>query len=347
MWPYFIRLLGAARRPLVVLDFETAGLDGAPPVEYAVAIWAPWQTTSDDPTTASAKMETPVGLTYAATSRLNPRQKIQPAATAVHGLRDCDVADALPYDDVELRAVFRGLATGDPGAAGGAEGPAVFVGHNAAESDVPWAQRWGYLPSDPAPTVLDTMRLARRLTKEHPMPLAPDAVSWRHCPAVGHGLEPYSSSLVGLHTALFGDPPKQVHGALADTLSTARALAAILDLWSVLWLDPVAPESPTAAIDRILAKLTAPPAGEVSWDGWLRRDRDTRRVTWSRKARKLGEGAPLKRDLKYAQWVASLPSAPTGVTGEAWCSDETRRELEAAMKSADRAVPDKERGGQA
>lgn len=334
MWRRLLDLLAAARRPLVVLDFETSGLNGAPPVEYAVAMWAPWQAASDDPTTTAAATRAPPGLTYAATSRLNPGCVIHPAAQRVHGITAADLKDELPYNDLGLQSVFRALAVGDPTAEGGAEGPAIWCGHNAAESDVPWAQLWGYLPQDPAPVVLDTMRLQRRLVKSHPHPLHPDIADmdiWlphpTHCPVCIHGLEPYATSLIGLHTALFGDPPTESHGAMADVLSTARCLAAMLELWAPLWPGPVTGEDPAAALDALLACLNAPPPGALSWDGWIAVDRDTDTLTWGGKACKVGEGAPLTADRSYAEWVMSLPSAPTGRNGEAWCSEATRTVL--------------------
>lgn len=370
MWRRLLELLGACRRPLVVLDFETSGLDGAPPVEYAVAMWAPWTNEAYDDVTLAARRHAPLGLSYAATSRLNPGGPIHPGAQRVHGITAEDLRGALPYNDIGLVSVFRSLAAGDPDADGGAEGPAIFVGHNAAESDVPWAQAWGYLPThvggdvgqcppmctdenqdyDPGRPldVLDTMRMQRRLKDSHPLPLHPDIPSmddsmWRgqgwsspgvgagKCPAVGHGLEPYATSLVGLHTALFGDPPEESHGALADVLSTARCLAAMLELWAPLWPGPVVGEDPHAALDALLACLAAPPPGALSWDGWMQVDRDTGAVAWGRKARKVGEGAPLTIDRSYAQWVMSLPPAPTGRNGEAWCSDTTRAAITTAL----------------
>lgn len=331
MWARLLRLLTAARRPLVVKDYETSGLNGAPPVEYAVAIWAPWQANADDGlSTRCRHLAAPPGLTYAATSRLNPGGPIHPDAQRVHGITAEDVRGAMPWNDLGLQAVFRSLAVGDPDAEGGPEGSAIFVGHNAAESDVPWSQTWGYLPTDPAPIVIDTMRMQRRLVRDHPHPLQPDVPNMRCCPAIGHGLEPYNTSLIGLHTALFGDPASESHGAMADVLSTARCFAAMLELWAPLWPGPVVAEDPAAALEALLARLNAPPPGALSWDGWLRVDRDTGAVTWGGKARKVGEGAPLTADRGYADWVMSLPSAPTGRNGDAWCSDATRAAIVAA-----------------
>lgn len=320
MWRRLLDLITATRRPLVVLDFETAGLNGAPPVEYAVALWTPWAPPEMDAVSVQARASAPEGLTYAATGRLNPGCPIDAEAQAVHGISADDVKNATPYRDIGVSSVFRSLATGDTSVA---EWPCVWVGHNLAESDLPWAQSWGYIPRDgDAPLVIDTMRMARRLGREHPFPLAPDAVDWPHCPAVGHGLGPYRDSLVGTHTALFGNPPAESHGALADVLSSARVLASMLELWQPAWPGPTTGENPHKALDALLGALNKPPPGVLSWDGWVKRNRDTGVLMWS--GGKKHKGKPITCDRSYAQWVASLPAQPTGINGEVWCSDETR-----------------------
>ena len=353
MWRRILDLLHAARRPLVVIDFETSGLNGAPPVEYAVAIWAPWQEAATDEVTERARLYCPPGLTYAATARLNPGGPVHPDAQRVHGITAEDVRGCLPWNDMALSAGLRSLAMGDPDAEGGPEGPAIFVGHNAAESDIPWAQVWGYVPRDPLPAVVDTMRMQRRLTKEHPMPLQPDVVGmsegpwrrfalWAKCPAVGHGLEPYASSLIGLHTVLFGDPPEESHGAMADVMSTARCLHGMLELWAPLWPGSVSGEDPFTATDAMVSALNTPLPRALSWDGWLRIDRDTGAITWSGKAGKIGgEGTALTADRGYAEWVAALPASPTGINGKAWCSDATRQALADAAAGKVRPPPKK------
>lgn len=391
MWQKFLDLLAAARRPLAVLDFETAGLGGAPPVEFAVAYWAPWCEPAGDDVSRRARALCPPGLTYAASYRLDPLCPIDPEATAVHGIRGEDVRGrARPYNDVEVVSLFAGLAAGSPA---DGEGPAVFVGHNAAEADVPWARRWGYLPKvggveiinndyewrergkpeswaparmtkcaechrhqymtpsgitcpnghggsdsiDATIDVVDTMRIQRRLVKEHAHPLAPCDMlvpnlwdGWsdgrpRGCPAIGHGLRPYASNLEGLHTALFGDPHDGGHGALADMCATARCLAAVLEFWSPLWSCACADRDPADDLARLLAALDAPPPGALGWDGWLAPCTPVGKgpPLWGRKARKY-VGRPLTVDPSYARWVCGLPSEPTGVDGEAWCSPRTR-----------------------
>jgi DNA polymerase III epsilon subunit-like protein len=356
MWQQFLHLLAAAKRPLAVLDFETAGLGGAPPVEFAVAYWAPWCDPAMDATSRRARALCPPGLTYAASYRLDPLVPIDPEATAIHGIRDEDVrGKAPPFNEIGgVSSLFRGLAEGSPA---DGEGPAVFVGHNAAEADVPWARRWGYLPGgiDPRLDVVDTMRMQRRLTREHAHPLAVDALGlsgneWMRdvrtadngmasffCPAIGHGLKPYASNLEGLHTALFGDPHDGGHGALADLCATARCLAAMLELWSPLWSCACPGRDQADDLARLLAALDAPPPGQLGWDGWLAPRpmgvpvERLPPVLWGRKARK-HVGKPITVDPSYARWVCGLPSEPTGVDGEAWCSPRTREIIEGANK---------------
>lgn len=346
MWQQFLDLLSKARRPLTVLDFETAGLSGAPPVEFAVAYYAPWCDPAMDDTTRRARDLCPPGLTYAASYRLDPLVPIDPEATGIHGIRDEDVRGKAPAFNVigGVSSLFRGLAEGSPA---DGEGPAVFVGHNAAEADVPWARRWGYLPDKV--DVVDTMRMQRRLTREHPHPLVPDAHgltsnAWmkqhgplytRGCPVMDHGLKPYASNLEGLHTALFCDPHDGGHGALADLCATARCLAAMLELWSPFYSIACLGHSPADDLARLLAALDAPPPGQLGWDGWLATKTPTTptgpgRYLWGRKARK-HTGKPLHVDPSYARWVCSLPSEPTGVDGEAWCSPRTREIISIAL----------------
>lgn len=352
MWQRLLDLLSKCRRPLVVLDFETAGLNGAPPVEMAIAYWAPWCPPNDDPVTAKARAVCPPGLTYATTMRLDPGCPIDPRSMAVHGIRDEDViGKAVRFKDLEVVAMFQHLDAGDASAG---EGRAIWCGHNVAESDVPWAKIWGYLPWRDDITVVDTMRMQRRLTKEHPSPLTPDAAVncdgvWRDrragtlpwakgCPVVSHGLRPYASNLEGLHTAMFGDPHEGGHGALADACASARSFAATLELWAVLWSSASQrDDDPAADLERLLAALDAPPPGQASWDGWLEvvpmdalprgqrflvgaADRP-RNYTW-RRGRFRGE--PAHRD----QWVLGLPRTPTGVDGKGWCSPVTAKILE-------------------
>lgn len=345
MWQHLLALLAAVRRPLVVLDFETAGLGGAPPVEFAVLVWAPWEPPQEDATTAASRARVPPGLTYAATMRLDPLRPIDPGAMRVHGIRDADVRGvATRWDDMEVRAFFRGYADGDPADAGGPIGPAVWCGHNAAASDVPWARRWGYLPdiTDADIDIIDTIRVARRLAAEHPHPLCVDGLPLvgevggvLHIPAIEDGLDCYASSLVGVHKAVVGHRPAGSHGALADCEATARVLARLLDLWAPMWTTAATDRRPPAEqLAALLAVLDAPMPREVSWDGWLadepqeprqgalRYEAVAPRYTWRRGKFR---GAPAHRD----EWVLSLPRSPTGDDARpAWCSPRTAAILE-------------------
>ena len=321
MWKSFLDLLTACRRPLVVFDFETSGLNGAPPVEFAVLIFSPWEEAERDETTRRAAAECPPGLTYACVRRLNPGRPIDPGATRVHRITDEDVRKATPYRDREIVDFFAGLAAGDESVE-----PAVWCGHNAAGADVPWAKLWGYLPDDTLAglggdvDVIDTMRVFRRLARSHPYPIVPDMTPAfpdeysAHVLAFAYGLDAFASSLTGAHVALTGKR-HDGHGALADTCATARSLARMLELWSVLWPARRADVPPATNLAALLAALDAPPDGEVSWDGWLD-ETDAGGYVW-RKGNY--EGQPAHRDA----WVLKLPRHPTGINKRAWCSRHT------------------------
>lgn len=323
MWRVLLDLLAAARRPLVVVDFETAGLGGAPPVEFAVLIWAPWRTPEDDEETRAMRPHVPPGLTYACSQRLNPGQPIDPGTTAVHGITDADVAGCMAYSDLTVRGFFQGLAAGD---AAEGDGPAVFVGHNAQASDLAWGRRWGYFPAAEMDAV-DTLRMRYRLGKEHPFPLSVDVVdppapSWVAgaggwgCPAIGFGLDAFAANLTGLHVGLCGVRPEGAHGAMADAAATARVVARMLDLWAPLWPARVATLGADGNLRALLAALDAPEPGAVSWDGWL--SSESSGYVW-RKGRY--KGRPAHRD----QYVLDRPRLPTGLDGLDgwWCSQHT------------------------
>lgn len=328
MWSVLLSLCQAARRPLTILDFETTGLDDPYPVEYALLVYAPWLPPEDDPVSREARGRCPPGLWCALTDRLDPGRPIPKEATGKHGIVDADVRGKPAWNDLALRAMFQAYASGN---ADDGEGPAVWVGHNAAEFDVALARRWGYLP-DRDLDVVDTMRLHRRLAKEHPFPLAPDVVARAAdgadaqvaqefdaglCPAIAHGLDAYASALQGTCVALFNARPQGHHGALADGCATAWCLARFLDQWGPLWPGPVASDPPEKNLRRLVDALMAPPSGQVSWDGWLRRG-DDGAVTW---ARGKFEGRPVHRD----EYVLGLPRRPDGSRGGGWrwCSVDT------------------------
>ena len=112
MWRRVLDLLTRTRRPLVFFDFETSGLSGAPPVEFAALVWAPWCEPEMDPLSVRAREAAPPGLWMASAGRLNPGRKIDPGAGRVHGITDADVAKAPRWDDIEQRAFWRALAEG-------------------------------------------------------------------------------------------------------------------------------------------------------------------------------------------------------------------------------------------
>ena len=327
LWQRLLDLLAAARRPLVVLDFETAGLGGAPPVEFAALVFSPWEVQVDDEETRRAAALVPPGLTYAVQMRLDPLRPIDPGATRVHRIRDEDVRGKTPYNDLEVVGFFLGYASGD--AADGV-GPAVWVGHNAAGADVPWAQRWNYLP-DADLDIVDTMRVVRRMQREMPFPLAHDIltpVASPHASDVGNhsvvkcvydGLDAYASSLTGAHVALLGERPAESHGAMADCQATSRVLCRLLDLWSPMWPAGRLDVPASTNLGALLAALDAPEPGRVSWDGWLAEDESRLQGTGYVWTKGKFRGQPAHRD----QWVMDKPRRPTGVDGEWWCSQHT------------------------
>ena len=320
MWRHLLNLLREARRPLVVVDFETAGLGGKPPVEFALLVWSPWEEPQDDEETRRVARIVPPGLTYAVSMRLDPGQPIDPGATAVHKITDADVRGCTRYDDLEMRCFFQQYASGEAGDSG--SGPAVWVGHNAAEADVPWAQRWGYLPPVDL-DVVDTMRVVRRMQKAQPFPLVHDDVTPSvdgspHVLATSCGLDAFASSLVGCHAGLFGQRPESSHGAMEDACSTVRVLCRLLEMWSPMW-PPSRSDLPASAnLSALLAALDAPPPGQVSWDGWL--EEGDGGYVWARGKHK---GSPASCDPSYKQWVSERPRRPSGVNGEGWCSQHT------------------------
>lgn len=323
MWRVLLELLAETRRPLVVIDFETAGLSGAPPVEFATLTWAPWRTPEDDDETRAMRPHVPPGLTYACSQRLNPGQPIDPGATAVHGITDADVAGCMSWSDLQVRAYFLGLAAGD---AAEGDGPAVFVGHNLQAADLAWGRRWGYFPAAEVDAV-DTLRLRYRLGREHPFPMSPDAASppaesWSTeaggwgCPAVTFGLDAFAANLAGLHVAMCGVRPEGAHGAMADAAATARVFARILDLWDSLWFARSPAPTAEVRLRQMLAALDAPEPGAVSWDGWLGSAPGGGYV-WRKGKFK---GRPAHRD----QYVLDLPRLPTGDDAASWwCSQHT------------------------
>lgn len=321
MWRVLLDLLTATKRPLVVVDFETAGLSGAPPVEFAVLIWAPWRTPEMDEETTRIRSLVPPGLWYACSQRLNPGGPIDPSTTAVHGITDEDVAACPLWSDIAVKAFFQGLAAGD---AAEGEGPAVWVGHNLQNADLAWGRRWGYFPPVEVDAV-DTLRMRYRLGREYPFPMAVDALesvgagSMDLAMCVGYGLDAFAANLTGMHVGLCGHRPDNAHGALADVCATARVFARMIDLWSPVWQPRVSSVPASVNLTALLAAWDAPEPGAVSWDGWLAAA-PSGGFTWRKGKHR---GAAIDCDPGYRRWVSDLPRLPSGNDGEAWCSQHT------------------------
>jgi DNA polymerase III epsilon subunit-like protein len=331
MWKVLLDMLLRARRPLVFVDFETSDLGGAPPVEFAVLKYEPWLEPEQDEVSKRARRLAPPGLTYAGSVRVDPGRPIAPGAAKIHGITEEALRGCPRWDDLEIRAIFRSIATGD---ASLAEGPAIWVGHNIAQADAPWAATWGYFPGYPDDdAMIDTRRLFERLADEHPRPLAVDLIAesegmgWRHtsddplgvrpCPAIGWGLDKFRANLGSAHVALAGAELEEAHGALADCLGTARILAAMLELWSPLWPVRVATANPGEALAELVRFLGRPKPGFPAWDGWLKPD-GAGGLTWAR-------GKHVGRPACPDTWVRDLPRHPTGVDGRGWCAEATAR----------------------
>ena len=307
MWRRLLELLRDAGRPLVFVDFETAGLSGAPPVSFAVLVFQLGDEVDDGETTQACLGTCPEGLVYAVTKRLDPLCQVPEAASRVHGIYTADVrGKEQAYNDFEVSGFFRDLASGDGGGR-----PAVFAGHNVCGADIPWMLLWGYLAEWPTGAI-DTMRVGRRLVAEHPYPLVPERTAG---PCREHGLDAFSGSLTGQHVAVCGGRPSGAHDALGDVCASARLLAGLLEGWAPLW------ESSTKRLDLLLSELDKPPSH--SWDGWLREETGG----WFSWAKGKHRDKPVSWDMSYAEWVSKLPREPTGVDGNAWCSHRTAEVL--------------------
>lgn len=280
----FISLCATAGRPLVFFDFEATGLtDDARPCEFACVVLDTREEASEDETTAAvrrdlARPDVPCGapgsygapVAYAVASRLNPGMKIQPGATAIHGISIVDVADSsVPmFDDPDVIDLFR--AYEDAGA--------IFCGHNVAGYDLLMARRLGYVDTPPC---LDTHRMVRRFAESHPMPPAWDPTSPSNAhpvPVCDGGLKVFRGDLSSLHYALTGWTFEGAHGALADVTANVRVFGRLIDLWfpadeSAETLRQIGGDADKArrAVDAIVAAMNTPPPSEVGWSGWLRR----------------------------------------------------------------------------
>lgn len=263
-----IEIFRLAKRPIVVFDFETAGMRNdpekkenvpLPPCEFAMVVLGA-EEDSDDEVTAGVSEALGMPVSYAVTARVNPGCPMSPGAQATHGISDADVADCPPFDDPEIVGLFRAFE--DMGA--------VWCGHNIADFDIPCALRSGYLRS--TPLMIDTMRIARRLQSDEPRPDTSIDGALATMPAAS-GLDLFRANLTGLHYALTGSRFEGAHSALDDVIATVRVLEGLIDGWIpnalMIKIQTEAVDIEQASRD-IVQYLNVPPREQVGWDGWLR-----------------------------------------------------------------------------
>lgn len=250
-----IEIFRLAKRPIVVFDFETAGMN-APPCEFAMVVLGAEEDSDDEVTAGVSEALGHIRVSYAVTARVSPGCPMSPGAQATHGISDADVANCPPFDDPEIVGLFRAFE--DMGA--------VWCGHNIADFDIPCALRSGYLRS--TPLMVDTMRIARRLQADEPCP----GEALKPKPAYA-GLDLFRANLTGLHYALTGSRFEGAHSALDDVIATVRVLEGLIDGWIpgelLIKIQTEAVDIEQAA-RAIVEHLNVPPHGQVGWDGWLR-----------------------------------------------------------------------------
>lgn len=313
----FITLCALAGRPLVFFDFEATGLtDDARPCEFACVVLDAREPPADDETTGAVRCElnapalaagslTSYGnpVAYAVTSRLRPGMKIQPGATAIHGINDSDVstADIPSYDDPEVIGLFRAFE----------EAGAVFCGHNVAGYDLVMARRLGYVGHPP---VIDTHRMARKFSETAPMPQAFDPTTDQPTPVCEGGLKVFRGDLSSLHYALCGWSFEGAHGAIADVVANVRVFGRMVDLWfhkheSSETLRQIGKDSAKAraVLDALIEGLNTPPPSEVGWSGWFRRCTvDGVEYVEMMKGKKRGRLVS-ELSVRDIDWIADLP----------------------------------------
>ena len=190
-------------RPLAFLDLETTGID--PQRDKIVEI-------------AFVRVD-PDGATDSKARRINPERPIPPDATAVHGIRDEDVADAPTF-----RQVARGILD--------FLGDADLAGFNVRRFDVPLLER------EFRDCGLDLALSQRRVI---------DAMT------IFHRKEPRDLS-AAVRRFLQRDH-EGAHGAEADVAATLEVLDAQLEHYpdlprTVAELDEWANPAPAGAVDR-------------------------------------------------------------------------------------------------
>jgi DNA polymerase-3 subunit epsilon len=169
-------------RPLVLIDLETTGIDPARDKIVEIAL---------------LRIE-PDGTELLRARRIDPERPIPPEATAVHGIRDEDVAGAPPFRRV-ARSLFELLAGADVG------------GYNVRRFDLPLLERefreCGLEPALGERRVVDAM-------------------------AIFHRKEP--RDLSGAVRFYLGRGHEGAHGAEADLIATRDVLAAQLERYADL-----------------------------------------------------------------------------------------------------------------
>ena len=190
-------------RPLAFFDLETTGID--PQRDKIVEI-------------AVVRVD-PGGATAGKTRRINPERPIPPDATAVHGIRDEDVAGAPAFRQV-ARGILDFLADSD------------LAGFNIRRFDVPLLDR------EFRDCGLDLALVQRRVV---------DAMT------IFHRKEPRDLSAAVRH--FLGREHEGAHGAEADVAATLEVLDAELDRYpdlprTVAELEDWCHPAPAGAVDR-------------------------------------------------------------------------------------------------
>lgn len=258
-----------AERPIAVIDTETTDADAAEcgvceigiasydaaTVEAAIAAII-----ADAEAGPPASLQMPEPSLYH-TQRCNPGRPIHPAATAVHGIVDADVANEPGIES--LADILRGVAQTH-----------TVVTFNGRRFDLPILRR---LVGLECPGAIDVMGLWRDALVTPVDWWSPEERGGPHVPeprligndllrsgGVGSGstgaAKVYRESLEGSHFGLLGYPMGGAHQALADVRGTARVLFAILALWGT---DGGAPAALAARADLALASVRETPDGPM------------------------------------------------------------------------------------
>lgn len=236
-----------ADMPLVVLDTETTDADAAEcgvcefaailfdaaAIEAAIAACVPPQ---DERGVWQVVLPAP---TFETTTRLHPGRPISPGATAVHGIRDEDVA-ACPGIDA-IAGMLGGVAAGHR-----------VAGYNSGRFDLPVL---GRLTSVAFPNALDIMGV---VAAARMLPAPAGKLPWDLGGAAQMlGLANFKNKLGAVHAALRGRQFEGAHGALADCRAGADVLFALLAIYPDL---PAAGPALAAAAARALC-MVQPVAG--------------------------------------------------------------------------------------